>query len=114
MPGLDGTGPMGSGPMTGGAGGNCNPVFDGNPNIPMGVGRGGFPRGGGRGRTFGGGLGNQWRRYAPISPTGVSVAQTSHINNDKESLSNQINSLMQQLSLMQERLSRLEQESSDK
>ena len=85
MPGFDGTGPMGMGPKTGGGRGFCsprignapyggnfygaNPYYGGNPyggypayggnpyGVVFGVGRGGFPRGGGRGRAFGGGRG---------------------------------------------------------
>jgi len=63
MPGGDRTGPMGWGPMTGRAAGYCAgyPVPGYLNPIPgrgwFGVGRGGFPRGGGRGRTFGGGFG---------------------------------------------------------
>ena len=43
MPGLDGTGPMGSGPMTGGRRGICNPQAAAvrAASIPMGFGRGG-------------------------------------------------------------------------
>ena len=86
MPGFDGTGPMGMGPRTGGGRGFCSPVagyaayggypyaansyggypyggnqFGGYPYAgypsAFGAGRGGFPRGGGRGRAFGGGRG---------------------------------------------------------
>ena len=81
MPGFDGTGPMGMGPRTGGGRGFCppgigtapyggnfygaNPYYGGYPyggnpygyGVGFGVGRGGFPRGGGRGRAFGGGRG---------------------------------------------------------
>ncbi len=84
MPGFNGTGPMGQGPMTGGGRGFCAmPSYRGYgpygygmgaPYYPpsgayggypfhgrpfygpvYGVGRGGFPWGGGRGRCFGGG-----------------------------------------------------------
>ena len=54
MPGLDGTGPRGMGPMTGGGRGFCNP--------------GGM--GGGWGRGIGGGRGMGWGRgisYAPYA-----------------------------------------------
>ncbi|RLB64746.1 MAG: hypothetical protein DRH04_11200 [Deltaproteobacteria bacterium] len=77
MPGFDGTGPQGQGSMTGRAMGYCarpiaDPVYDrpmagpqmtGQP-VLYGVGRGGVPRGGGRGRAFGGGRGRStgWRR----------------------------------------------------
>ena len=83
MPGFDGTGPRGQGPMTGGARGFCAmpyganrprgfgmrapfyPPFGGTPfygQSPVyGAGRGGIPWGGGRGRAFGGGRG--FRRW---------------------------------------------------
>jgi len=68
MPGFDGTGPMGAGPMTGGGWGYCNPAgrYSGTPRYGLGRGlRGGFGRGmGGRGRGLGRGYG--WRgAYAP-------------------------------------------------
>jgi hypothetical protein len=87
MPGFDGTGPRGEGPMTGGGRGFCArpagygaygtagrwyPAYGyGAPygygstgywGRPVyGVGRGGIPYGGGRGRAFGGGHGRGWR-----------------------------------------------------
>ncbi len=75
MPGFDGTGPRGEGPMTGWGRGYCvRPVNQPaagqeqaaanaqNFQQPVyGVGRGGLPRGGGQGRAFGGGRG----RFAP-------------------------------------------------
>ncbi len=58
MPGLDQTGPMGEGPRTGRSLGICPPVGPLGDVAPVyGVGRGGLPRGGGRGRCFGGGRG---------------------------------------------------------
>jgi hypothetical protein len=72
MPGYDGTGPMGRGAMTGRGMGYCNiPRQEQLPQIEgegisqtaqyrqpvYGVGRGGIPRGCGRGRCFGGGRG---------------------------------------------------------
>jgi hypothetical protein len=83
MPGFDGTGPMGMGPMTGGGRGFCAvpyrpygygfqaPYYPPSGMYPFygrpfygptfGVGRGGLPWGGGRGRAFGGGRG--FRRW---------------------------------------------------
>jgi len=86
MPGFDGTGPMGQGPMTGGGRGFCAMPYTGYgpyrhgfqaPYYPstgmhpfysrpfcgsvFGAGRGGLPWGGGRGRCFGGGRG--FRRW---------------------------------------------------
>jgi len=76
MPGFDGKGPMGKGPMTGGGRGLCarnlnrtdinvqgNVTADQSPETPvMGVGRGGLPYGGGMGRCFGGGRGRSGGR----------------------------------------------------
>ncbi len=80
MPGQDGTGPMGNGPRTGRGMGRCRPLTSrksgqadqttDRPETEMesmtpegdevmfGVGRGGRPYGGGRGRCFGGGGGD--------------------------------------------------------
>lgn len=54
MPGFDGTGPLGQGPMTGRGLGNCNPNAAG-----YGAGRG---LGRGMGRGFGRGMGRGFRR----------------------------------------------------
>lgn len=64
MPGFDGTGPRGQGPRTGGGFGYCQPTADpycGQP-VVYGAGRGGRPRGGGRGSAFGGGRRGHWGR----------------------------------------------------
>ena len=54
MPGFDRTGPMGEGPMTGGARGRCNPATAG--TIPFYAGRYGYGRGLGLRRGFRGGF----------------------------------------------------------
>jgi hypothetical protein len=77
MPGFDRTGPMGAGPMTGGARGRCNPATAGMiPAFAGGYGygrglafrrcfRGGF----GPGTGYGGGFGRGYRWYSPaVSP----------------------------------------------
>ena len=69
MPGFDGTGPLGQGPRTGGGFGYCEPTagsYYGQP-VVYGVGRGGIPRGGGRGVAFGGGRG-RGRRFGGGAP----------------------------------------------
>jgi len=72
MPAFDGTGPLGQGPRTGGGFGYCPPAagpYYGRPAV-YGVGRGGLPRGGGRGFAFGGGRGRgrgYWGAY-PTAP----------------------------------------------
>jgi hypothetical protein len=69
MPGYDRTGPMGQGAKTGGGFGYCPPgsqQSDVNPDgVVYGVGRGGIPRGGGRGFAYGGGRNYQNRNYWP-------------------------------------------------
>ena len=64
MPGFDGTGPMGMGSRTGGGFGYYPPGSGSSPGL-LGVGRGGYPRGGGRGRAWGGGRGFLNRTYPP-------------------------------------------------
>jgi len=63
MPGMDGTGPMGLGPMTGGGRGWCNPYFGGL----------GFAGEAGSGYSRPYGLGNPYAYgmgYVPYSPSG--------------------------------------------
>ena len=81
MPGFDRTGPMGAGPMTGGARGYCNPATAGTmPAIAGGYGygrglglrrgfRGVFGPGRGRGRGFGRGYGWYPPPVSPVYPT---------------------------------------------
>ncbi len=75
MPGFDRTGPMGAGPMTGGARGRCNPATAGAiPAYTGGYGRGlalrrgfggGFGTGAGRGRGAGRGYAGYRLAFAP-------------------------------------------------
>lgn len=113
MPGGDGTGPAGMGPMTGRAAGFCagygvpgyaNPVPGG-----FGYGRGrGFGRGGGRG--FGMGFrGGRWAvpAYPPAyaAPVAAPVPQT-----EKDLLKQQADYLANALEDVQKRLAELESE----
>ena len=70
MPRLDGTGPRGMGPMTGGGRGVCfsnaGAPYNYGAGIYGGAGRGGTPRGGGRGRAWGGG--RTGAGYGPVRP----------------------------------------------
>ena len=74
MPGFDGSGPMGAGPMTGGARGNCNPVNVGHPTD----GYFGFGSGMAYGRGFRGGygfscaVGRRFTREVPMYPQAYS------------------------------------------
>lgn len=67
MPRFDGTGPQGLGSRTGGGFGYCPPGAGPAPvgygGAYYGVGRGGYPRGGGRERAWGAGRGFGWRTY---------------------------------------------------
>jgi len=60
MPGFDGRGPRGQGPMSGRGNGFCaqrvvrTPPENPPPDAIFGIGRGGIPWGGRRGRTFSG------------------------------------------------------------
>lgn len=70
MPGFNGSGPMGAGPMTGGARGYCNPAYAGNER-PIGYGRGmaygrGFRGGFGPGRGATRGYGRAGAQYPPV------------------------------------------------
>ncbi len=72
MPGFDGTGPMGQGPMTGGARGYCTSAGmqaaqpNVNPAVRFGMGRGSCGRGMGRGRRgMGRGMGRGFGRQMP-------------------------------------------------
>ena len=79
MPGYDGTGPSGSGPMTGGGRGLCGTD---ERNVPRGIGRrigrGGRFRGAGFGRGMGAGRG--WG----ASPFPAGVASTRSLNTAEE------------------------------
>jgi hypothetical protein len=61
MPGLDRTGPIGAGPMTGGGFGRCNPRNSAYGWGSFGSGRGG--RGSGRGRGYSRGFGRRGARF---------------------------------------------------
>jgi hypothetical protein len=127
MPGGDRTGPLGLGPMTGRAAGLCagypgpgylNPVSG---RGWFGVGRGGFPRGGGRGRTFGGGRGWWWRTrffgypayaqpfaYYPPAYTEPTAEE------EKKFLQQELASLEEELGAIRERISELEKQEKKK
>ena len=115
MPGFDGTGPRGMGPRTGGGFGFCAPGAGPapagyTPGAVYGLGRGGIPWGGGRGRAFVGGRGRGWRAglpyaapaYAPVVP----YPPASSFD-EKAFLENQVQYLEQQLTTIKDRLMQL-------
>ena len=70
MPGFDGTGPMGMGPMTGGGRGRCNPLWAG-----YGASSGlGYPYYGGYPGWPRGAYGMGYPNYSPVYPYGYSPA----------------------------------------
>ncbi len=109
MPGFDGTGPRGEGPMTGGSRGYCAigriaPRW--NRWYGYGVGRGGIPWGGGRGRAWGGGRGRWWRGYAPCAyePWVPPVS----VEDEKAYLRDSLKDLQDEMNAMKARLEELE------
>jgi hypothetical protein len=94
MPGFDGTGPRGMGPMTGGGRGYCAVAFNGAGNRPVGR-RGFYGRGGGRGFR------NPW--YAACIP-----ARRVSEEDEVVVLKEQANFLKQQLEDIEARLHAME------
>lgn len=91
MPGFDKSGPRGEGPMTGGGFGKCGASSQTASNRrsgSYGVGRGGRPRGGGRGRCFGG--------------AGRNFSAAGQDNNQQ--LLDEIDALRDQLEMLKEQL----------
>ncbi len=88
MPGYDRTGPMGAGPMTGGARGRCNPATAG--TIPAFAGGYGHGRGQGLRRGFRGGIcpdmgrgrgfGRGYRWYPPAVEPNYPTTATSEVD----------------------------------
>ena len=105
MPGFDGTGPLGQGPRTGGGFGYCPPgaaPYSYGQPVVYGVGRGGRPRGGGRGFTYGGGRGRRWygRAYGVIPP--ISATFPPQMTNEQE-----LGWLKEQSQMMQDQLNQI-------
>lgn len=107
MPGFDGSGPMGAGPMTGGGRGYCNPAAVGYGR-PYGYGRGmaygrgfgrGYGRGYGLGRGFGRGYGWGYVPYPPVYGQGSAdeltalKQQSEDIRGTLDAINNRINEL---------------------
>lgn len=104
MPGFDGTGPRGEGPMTGGVRGYCNPGFAGRRSAGFyGVGRGGMPWGGGRGRAYGGGRG--WGRAY-----GWGYVPQPDAEDERAYLADQLAALENEMREIKERLKELDRD----
>ncbi|OPY04864.1 MAG: hypothetical protein A4E67_02197 [Syntrophaceae bacterium PtaB.Bin038] len=103
MPGFDGTGPRGMGPMTGGGRGFCASAFG--VGRPLAGARMFFGRGGGRGwrnRYYATGL-TRWQRWAPwgIPPTA---------EDEKQALKSEADFLRSRLQVLEERLAAMNEE----
>lgn len=100
MPGFDGTGPAGGGPMTGGARGLCNPAAAGYRSGFF----GGFGRGWGLGRGFRGG-GFRRRFYPSALPYAYDPAA------EQDLLKTQASAMQNSLDAINKRLAELEKSS---
>ncbi len=128
MPGGDRTGPWGMGPMTGRGLGFCSGYAEPGYMSPgfgygYGVGRGGIPWGGGRGRAFGGGRGRYWGAQAwgapPVGPYGYGPYQAGpwgpygyqqNPEDERAFLEDQLVGLQAQIKSIQDRIEELSQE----
>ena len=108
MPGFDRTGPMGAGPMTGGARGRCNPTTAGSISF---YGRGyGYGRGLGLRRGFRGGYGRPYGWYpAPVGP-----AYPVDAVEEMDMLKSEADNLQKSLEAVNKRIKELEKETSEK
>ena len=119
MPGFDGTGPMGAGPMTGGGRGYCSPYGRSYVSRGFGGGRGfgrGFGAGFGRGRAYGRGFG--WRGAYPAQGAwyGEPYSGTPYqMNPDQEinMLKGDAQAMKNELDAINKRIEELESESSE-
>lgn len=108
MPGFNATGPFGRGPRTGRGLGSCSSGYrqaGGYGWFGRGVGRGGIPWGGGRGRAWGGGRGRGWRTYGGWNPPYFGTIDPPHRDwyheNVPYSAEEERNYLEDQLSMLQ-------------
>ena len=98
MPGFDGTGPSGQGPMTGWGAGRCA----GNAPAPG----AGFGRGLGRGRGFGRGFGRGLCRWGAAGAPALANAPVS-AEDEENVLKNQLSWLQRQVQAIEERLAQV-------
>ena len=106
MPGFDGTGPRGLGPMTGGGRGFCNPYMGGMRTPFMG-------RGFGRGFGMGRGMGRWWmgRMLFPAGAGMLPFGSPVTPDQEREFLRSQAQALKEELNRIDNRVSELERES---
>ena len=117
MPGFDRTGPMGAGPMTGGARGCCNPTTaETTPAFAGGYGNGrgfglrrGFRGGFGPGRGMGHGYGRGFGWYPPVYR---SVAEPDPAQ-EMDMLKAEAEYMTQSLETVNRRIEELEKKSSE-
>jgi hypothetical protein len=121
MPGLNRTGPMGAGPMTGGGRGLCNPATAGSARAFSGVygyggglglrrgfrGGGGYGRGAGMGRGYGRGYGMGYGWYPPAMGPAFSYPAADEM----EMLRAEADYLKQSLDAIKARMDELEKKS---
>jgi len=109
MPGFNGTGPMGAGPMTGGGRGFCNPAGAGDRrSYDWGY---GYGRGYGRGRGFRRGF-SPW--YGPDRRYGIAYGAPYPMDpaQDVNMLKTEANAMKGDLDAINKRIKELEKESS--
>ena len=122
MPGLDGTGPMGAGPMTGGGWGRCNPSGRSYATSGFGGGRGfrgGFGPGFGRGRGYGRGFGSRgaypptggWYGPAYYDPYGSPYSMNPE--DEVNMLKGEADAVKSELDAINKRIEELQSESSE-
>ena len=117
MPGFDRSGPMGAGPMTGGARGRCNPATA--ATVPAYAGGYGYGRGLGLGRGFRGGFGPGVGRGRGYSsgytwyPPAVGPAYPVDPSNEMDMLKEDADYLKKSLDAINRRLEELENKPSE-
>lgn len=103
MPGVNGTGPSGAGPMTGGARGRCKPSFAGSARPMTGYGYG-YGTGFGFGRCGRGAFGNGYGRRLGYGSAGYPMAggvasadPIEALRQQAETLKNALNDIRQKI-----------------